>query len=92
MSAGDAIDVGNMKSSMFMASGSGVFELSTDSRSFAIPDGALVGCWLALMMRSSVKVFCAEVHSWSQTYRACSLSLRFKFMAIILQVKFSIRS
>ena len=48
MSAGDAIDVGNMKSSMFMASGSGVIERSTDSRSFAIPEGALVGCWLAL--------------------------------------------
>ena len=51
MPAGDAIDVGNMKSSMFMASGSGVFERSTDSRSFAIPDGALVGCWLALRTR-----------------------------------------
>ena len=42
--AGDAIEVGNMKSSMFMASGSGVFDRSTDSRSFAIPEGALVGC------------------------------------------------
>lgn len=51
MPAGDAIDVGNMKSSMFMASGSGVSERSTDSRSFAIPEGALVGCWLALRMR-----------------------------------------
>ena len=42
--AGDAIEVGNMKSSMFMASGSGVFDRSTDSRSFAIPEGVLVGC------------------------------------------------
>ena len=63
MSAGDAIDVGNMKSSMFIASGSGVFEMSTDSRSFAMPEGALVGCWLALRMRLSVKGFCAKVRS-----------------------------
>lgn len=46
--AGDAIDVGNMKSSMFIASGSGESARSADSRSFAIPEGTLVGCWLAL--------------------------------------------
>lgn len=93
MSVGDAIEVGNMKSSMFMASGSGVLDRSTDSRSFAIPEGALVGCWFALRSRLSVKVFCAKIALVrSQTYRACSRSLRFKFMAIILQVRFSIRS
>ena len=93
MPAGDAIDVGNMKSSMFMASGSGVFETSTDSRSLAIPEGALVGCWLALQMRLSVQTLGAHVRSSEcQTYRACSRSLRFRFMAIILQVRFSIRS
>ncbi len=63
MSAGDAIDAGNMKSSMFMASGSGVLEWSTDSRSFAIPEGALMDCWLALRMRLSVKVFSAKLRS-----------------------------
>ena len=63
MPAGDAVDVGNMKSSMFMASGSGVFERSTDSRSFAIPDGALVGCLLALRMRLSVQILRAQVRS-----------------------------
>lgn len=41
MLAGEAIDVGKMKSSMFIASGSGLFDGSTDSRSFAIPEGAL---------------------------------------------------
>lgn len=59
-SAGVAIDVGNMKSSMFIASESGVFAKSTDSRSFAIPEGPLVECWLALRMCLSVKVFCAK--------------------------------
>ena len=63
MPAGDAIDVGNMKSSIFMASGSGVFETSTDSRSLAIPEGTLVGCWLALQMRLSVLTSDAHVRS-----------------------------
>ena len=63
MPAGDAIDVGNMKSSMFIASGSGVFETSIDSRSLAIPEGALVGCWLALQMRLSVQTPGAHVRS-----------------------------
>ena len=63
MPAGDAIDVGNMKSSMFMASGSGVFDTSKDSRSLAIPEGALVGCWLALQMRLSVQTPGAHVQS-----------------------------
>lgn len=63
MPAGDAIDVGKMKSSIFMASGSGVFETSTDSRSLAIPEGALVGCWLALQMRLSVQNPGAHVRS-----------------------------
>ena len=63
MPAGDAIDAGNMKSSMFMGSGSEVLERSTDSRSFAIPEGALVGCWLALRVRLLVQVFCAKVRS-----------------------------
>ena len=45
MPAGDAIEVGNMKSSMFIASGSGVSnERSRDSRSFAMPEGALADC------------------------------------------------
>ena len=64
MPAGDAIDVGNIKSSMFMASGSGVFERSTDSRSFAIPEGALVGFWLALRTHLSVQTLCAQVRSY----------------------------
>lgn len=43
MPAGDAIEVGNMKSSMFIASGSeGLLDISTDWRSFAIPEGLLV--------------------------------------------------
>jgi hypothetical protein len=46
--AGDAIELEKMKSSMFIASGSGVFERSTDLRSWAIPEGAFTGCWLAL--------------------------------------------
>ena len=61
--AGDAIEVGNMKSSMFMASESGVFERSTVSRSMAMPEGALVDCRLALRMRLSVQVLCAKVCS-----------------------------
>ena len=49
MPAGDPMEAGNIKSSMFIASGSVLFvDKSVDSRSFAIPDGALVGCWLAL--------------------------------------------
>lgn len=45
MPAGDAIEVGKMKSSMFMASGSGELEdMSMDWRSFAMPEGAVVGC------------------------------------------------
>lgn len=54
--AGDAMEFGKMKSSMFIASGSGVFEKSTDLRSWAIPEGTFIGtfigtsvdCWLAL--------------------------------------------
>ena len=43
MPAGEAMEVGNMKSSMFIASGSeGLFDMSTDWRSFAIPEGLLV--------------------------------------------------
>lgn len=63
MPAGDAIEVGNMKSSMFMASGSGVFERSRVSRSFAMPEGTLMVCWLALRMRLSVKIFGAQLRS-----------------------------
>lgn len=52
MPAGDAMGVGNMKSSIFIASGSGVSDdRSLDSRSCAIPDGVLVGCCLALADR-----------------------------------------
>lgn len=43
MPAGEAMEVGNMKSSMFIASGSeGLFDMSTDWRSFVIPEGLLV--------------------------------------------------
>ena len=43
MPAGDAMEVGNMKSSMFIASVSeGLLDISTDWRSFAIPEGLLV--------------------------------------------------
>ena len=59
---GDAIDVANIKSSMFMASESGVFKWSIDSRSLAIPDGALLDYWLALRIRWSVQVFYAKVY------------------------------
>ena len=49
MPAGDAMEAGNMKSSMFMASGSEEFDRSIDCLSFAIPEGLLVLCWLALI-------------------------------------------
>ena len=43
------MEVGKIKSSMFMASASGELEVwSTDSRSFAMPDGAFGGSWFAL--------------------------------------------
>lgn len=54
MPAGEATEVGKMKSSIFMASGSGVSDArSMDSRSCAMPDGALVGCCFALIHRSN---------------------------------------
>ena len=73
--AGDAIDVVNMKSSMFMASEAAVFERSTDSRSLAIPDGALLDYWLALRMRWSVQVFCAKVYLSGPTHTVPALVL-----------------
>lgn len=42
--AGEAMELGKMKSSMFIASESGVFERSTDLRSWAIPEGVFVDC------------------------------------------------
>ena len=74
MLAGDAIDVGNMKSSMFMGSGSEVIVCSTDSRSFAIPEGALVDCWLALRMRLSIPVVRTRA-ACPKTNVPCLLSL-----------------
>jgi len=53
MSAGDAMEVGKMKSSIFIASGSGLSDArSMDSRSCAMPEGALVDCCFALGNRS----------------------------------------
>ena len=45
--AGEAVEEGNIKSSIFMGSGSFrelVLDKSKDFRSFAIPDGALAFC------------------------------------------------
>ena len=62
--AGDAIELGNIKSSMFMASGSKGFDTSIDCRSFAIPEGLLVLCWLALVERFvSVKAYRKKLRS-----------------------------
>lgn len=93
MPAGEAIEVGKMKSSIFMASGSGVWDdRSMDSRSFAMPDGALVGCWFALnILHVSQELRTTSVTS-NPAYRACSRSLRFRFIDIMRHVKFSIRS
>ena len=81
-----------MKSSIFIASGSGgLSDMSIDWRSFAIPEGLLVlRCWLALGS-GFVSQKC-QVTVAIQTYRACSLSLRLRFMAISRHDKFSIRS
>lgn len=49
--AGDAMELGKIKSSMFMASGSKGFDRSIDCRSFAMPEGLLVLCWFALVER-----------------------------------------
>lgn len=57
--AGDAVEEGNIKSSMFIGPGSLVLELvfdeSKDFRSFAIPDGALEFCWCKLWHTVSIK-------------------------------------
>ena len=57
--AGEAVEEGKIRSSMFIGSGSWVFELvfdkSKDFRSFAIPDGALEFCWCKLWQTISVK-------------------------------------
>lgn len=47
--AGDATEPEKMKSSIFITSELGEAEASTDSRSFAIPEGALLVCLFNLM-------------------------------------------
>ncbi len=49
--AGEAVEEGNIRSSMFIGSSSllyCVFDKSKDLRNFAIPDGALEFCWFRL--------------------------------------------
>lgn len=51
MPVGDAVDDGKIKSSMFIGSGSTVFDESNDSRNFAIPDGGVKFCRVNLRSR-----------------------------------------
>lgn len=78
---------------MFIGSVGGL-DRSSDSRSRAIPDGALVTCWLSLE-ESLVSLLSQSLRHSASTkfqnaYRA--RSFRFRLMAIILHVRFSIRS
>ena len=92
--AGEAVELGLIKSSMFMSSGLKL-DLSFASRSWAIPEGAPVrSSWL---LREGVSCQPKSLPDKSEqaieTYRACcSLSLRFRFIAIIRHVKLSMRS
>ena len=102
-SEGEAIEEGKMKSSRFIESDKGALDWSTDCRSCAMPEGALVFMlWrdslvgdlsvrmIILQARSSVEPAVDELRRTNSF--ACSRSLRFRLMAIIRQVRFSMRS
>jgi hypothetical protein len=97
--AGEAIEVGRMKSSRFMGSlvdTAGCWVSSFDFRNCAMPlgteveEGALVGCFF----RRLVFLAGSAQHRTNdkRTHLLRSSSIRRRFMAIILQVKFSMRS
>ncbi len=94
-SVGDVPDDGKTNSSMFMGSDGGAPDWSTDSRNFAIPDGAVTVCWFNLHGGGSPSaVMSADRGRWggSPSYRACSSPFFFRLIAINRQVIFSIRS
>lgn len=95
-SEGEAIEEGNMKSSRFMDSDRGALDWSTDCRSCAMPEGALVFALWRVSLVGDLSVT-SLVEPAPDKFRmtnsfACSRSLRFKLMAIIRQVRFSMRS
>lgn len=95
--AGEAVDDGKIRSSMFIGSSSVLYcgpDKSKDLRNLAIPDGALEFCWFRLTSKGQSRpgTACAKALLRCNTYRACSRSLRFRLMAIIRHVRFSIRS
>jgi hypothetical protein len=87
--AGEAMELGTRKSSRFMGSADNSLEGSMDLRSCAIPLGTEVGpgFFSSRCLCLPRSVGCMR---WELVAYSCSL--RFRFMAIMRQVRFSKRS